>query len=46
MKLSEYRKISPGPIEEMLFFDHPSGETRVRMAMRWKADHMGEAPAK
>ena len=37
MRLSEYRKIEPGPLEEMLFFDHPSGETRVRMAMEWKA---------
>jgi STE24 endopeptidase len=46
MKLSEYRKISPGPIEELLFFDHPSGETRVRMAMQWKADHPGDAPPK
>ncbi len=42
MKLSEYRKISPGPIEEMLFFDHPSGATRVRMAMDWKAKHLPE----
>ncbi|PHR20607.1 MAG: peptidase [Sphingopyxis sp.] len=40
MRLSEYRKIEPGPIEEMLFFDHPSGATRVRMAMQWKADHV------
>ena len=39
MRLSEYRKIEPGPVEEMLFFDHPSGATRVRMAMQWKADH-------
>lgn len=37
MRLSEYRKIEPGPIEEALFFDHPSGRTRVRMAMEWKA---------
>lgn len=36
MRLSEYRKIEPGPIEELLFFDHPSGATRVRMAMDWK----------
>jgi len=40
MRLSEYRKIEPGPAEEMLFFDHPSGATRVRMAMQWKADHV------
>ncbi len=37
MRLSEYRKIEPGAIEEMLFFTHPSGATRVRMAMEWKA---------
>jgi len=40
MRLSGYRKIEPGPVEEMLFFDHPSGATRVRMAMQWKADHV------
>lgn len=40
MRLSEYRKIEPGPIEEFLFFDHPSGATRVRMAMQWKADNV------
>ncbi|MEO7177634.1 MAG: M48 family metallopeptidase [Allosphingosinicella sp.] len=44
MKLSEYRKIEPGPIEEALFFDHPSGRTRVRMAMEWKAKHLAELP--
>jgi len=37
MRLSEYRKIEPGALEEALFFDHPSGATRVRMAMEWKA---------
>ncbi|OUJ74337.1 peptidase M48 [Hymenobacter crusticola] len=41
MKLSEYRKISPGPWEEIIFFDHPSGHTRVRTAMQWKAEHLG-----
>ncbi len=40
MKLSEYRKIEPGKLEEMLFFDHPSGATRVRMSMQWKKDHV------
>ena len=43
MKLSEYRKIEPGPVEEMLFFDHPSGATRVRMSMQWKKDHVPDA---
>jgi STE24 endopeptidase len=40
MKLSEYRKIEPGTLEEILFFDHPSGAARVRMAMEWKAAHL------
>ena len=43
MKLSEYRKIEPGALEEMLFFDHPSGATRVRMSMQWKKDHVPDA---
>ena len=43
MKLSEYRKIEPGPVEEALFFDHPSGATRVRMSMQWKKDHVPDA---
>jgi STE24 endopeptidase len=34
--LSAYRKMSPGPIEEFIFFDHPSGHTRIFTAMRWK----------
>ncbi|WP_197076717.1 M48 family metallopeptidase [Hymenobacter terrenus] len=42
MKLSEYRKINPAPLEEILFFDHPSGHTRVYNAMRWKAEHLHE----
>ena len=43
MKLSQYRKIEPGPLEEVIFFDHPSGHTRVFTAMRWKAEHLQEA---
>jgi STE24 endopeptidase len=39
LKLGEYRKLAPGPIEEWIFFDHPSGRTRILAAMRWKADH-------
>ena len=44
MKLSEYRKIEPAALEEAVFFDHPSGRTRVRMAMEWKARHLAELP--
>ena len=42
MKLSEYRKIDPSPLEEAIFYDHPSGHTRVLSAMRWKAEHLGD----
>jgi Zn-dependent protease with chaperone function len=37
LKLGTYRKMNPGPIEEFIFFDHPSGRARIRMAMDWKA---------
>jgi STE24 endopeptidase len=40
LKLSTYRKLSPGPLEEKLFFDHPSGRTRIHTAMRWKAENL------
>lgn len=44
LKLVDYRKLDPGPIEEMLFFDHPSGRTRITAAMRWKAENMAVLP--
>lgn len=37
LRLSEYRKLDPGPLEEMIFFDHPSGRTRIYKSMVWKA---------
>src|ERR1700688_2857315 len=37
--LGEYRKMNPGPIEEWIFFDHPSGRHRISAAMRWKAEN-------
>jgi STE24 endopeptidase len=39
LMLGEYRKLDPGPVEEFVFFDHPSGRTRITAAMRWKAEH-------
>lgn len=39
--LAEYRKLHPGPLEEIIFFDHPSGYTRIHTAMRWKAEQGG-----
>ena len=41
--LGEYRKLDPGPVEEFIFFDHPSGRTRITAAMRWKAEHPDSA---
>jgi Zn-dependent protease with chaperone function len=38
--LGEYRKMSPGPVEEWVFFDHPSGRNRIYAAMRWKAENL------
>jgi Zn-dependent protease with chaperone function len=37
--LGEYRKMSPGRLEEILFFDHPSGRNRIHDAMQWKAEN-------
>jgi STE24 endopeptidase len=43
--LGEYRKMSPGPVEEYIFYDHPSGRNRIMMAMRWKGEHGGKVAA-
>ena len=40
LKLGAYRKLNPGPVEEFIFFDHPSGRARIRMAMDWKAANL------
>ena len=40
LKLGKYRKLDPGPIEEWLFFDHPSGRARIHMAMKWKSENL------
>jgi Zn-dependent protease with chaperone function len=40
LHLAEYRKLSPSTVEEFIFFDHPSGRTRIFSAMRWKAEHL------
>jgi len=43
LKLGTYRKLDPSPIEEFIFFDHPSGRARIRMAMDWKAARLPAA---
>jgi STE24 endopeptidase len=40
LKLGRYRKLDPGPLEEFIFFDHPSGRARIQMAMDWKAANL------
>ena len=39
VKTAEYRYPRPNPIEEVIFYDHPSVERRVHTAMEWKAHH-------
>lgn len=40
LTLAESRKLEPGPVEEFLFYDHPSPAARIRMSMVWKARHL------
>ena len=40
LKLGVYRKLNPTLLEEFVFFDHPSGRARIRMAMDWKAANL------
>jgi STE24 endopeptidase len=46
LKLGVYRKLNPTPLEEFIFYDHPSGRARIRMAMDWKAANLsaGQSP--
>ena len=46
LKLTEYRKPEPGPIEEFMFFDHPSTRFRVYDAMRWREAMQADGPDK
>ena len=40
LKLVEYRKVDPTPLEEFLFYDHPSPRARIYQAMQWKAEQL------
>ena len=40
VKTAEYRDPRPSDIQEALFYTHPSVESRVRMAMQWKAEQL------
>lgn len=43
LKFADYRKLEPSKWEEIAFYDHPSGRTRIYSAMRWKAEHLGQS---
>ena len=45
MRLSAYRKIQPGALEEILFYDHPSGYQRVRASMVWLKENQDNPTA-
>ena len=45
MRLSIYRKINPGPLEEIIFYDHPSGYARVHRSMVWLKENQDNATA-
>ena len=42
VKTAEYRYPRPHPVQEFIFYTHPSVERRVRAAMEWKAAHPAE----
>jgi STE24 endopeptidase len=39
VKTAEYRDPRPHPLQELIFYTHPSVEKRVRAAMAWKSQH-------
>lgn len=43
VKTAEYRYPRPSRLQEILFYTHPSVETRVRAAMDWKASQLQKA---
>lgn len=45
MRLSTYRKIKPGALEEVVFYDHPSGYQRVHASMLWLAENQDNPTA-
>jgi STE24 endopeptidase len=45
MRLSTYRKLRPGLLEEVLFYDHPSGYERVHGSMLWLKEHQDNPTA-
>ena len=46
MRLSTYRKLRPGTLEEFIFYDHPSGYDRVHGSMLWLAENQDNLTAR
>ncbi len=44
LREAEYAKLDPGWWEELLFSTRAPARARIAMAMRWKAQHLGELP--
>ena len=44
VKTAEYRDPRPSALQELLFYTHPSVESRVQMAMEWKAEQLAKEP--
>ena len=44
IKTAEYRYPLAGPVEEAIFYTHPTVENRVRRAMEWKAQNQSGKP--
>ena len=42
IKTAEYRYPLAGPVEEAIFYTHPTVANRVRAAMEWKWQNQGE----
>ena len=43
MRLSSYRKIHPSELEEIIFYDHPSGYARVHGSMIWLKENQQDS---
>ena len=37
---SDATRLEPSPLEEAIFYDHPSVRSRITTAMRWRAEHL------
>ena len=40
LKQAGTHKLDPGVTQETIYFDQPSGKSRIAMMMRWKAEHL------